>query len=31
MVSIDIIIENHSRGMDACEEISKALKMDGIY
>jgi hypothetical protein len=31
MVSIDIIIESHSRGMYAYEQISKALKMDGIY
>jgi len=30
MVDINFIIEGHSRGMYACEQISKTLKMDGI-
>jgi hypothetical protein len=31
MVNIDIIIESHSRGMYACEQIYKDSKMDGIF
>jgi hypothetical protein len=31
MVNINIIIEGHSKNMHACEQIPKALKMDGIY
>jgi hypothetical protein len=30
MVNINIIVESHLRSMYACEQISKALKMDGI-
>jgi hypothetical protein len=30
MVSINIIIERHSKNMYACEKNFKALKMDGI-
>jgi hypothetical protein len=30
MVNIDIIVESHSKGMYACEQISKDSKMDGI-
>jgi hypothetical protein len=31
IISINIIIKCHSKGMYACEQISKPLKMDGIY
>jgi hypothetical protein len=30
MVNINIIVETHSRGMYAFEQISKTSKMDGI-
>jgi len=30
MVNINIIVEGHSISMHACEQIPKALKMDGI-